>query len=102
MNSAIDLQKYIEQRDIDARIKESRADLLHIMQSEHRRLESRMDNLDKRMDGLDKRMDGLSQDVKDLRNDLFSTKKWIIGLLITIVIGFTALIVPPLISAFFL
>ena len=57
-------------------------------------LDKRMDGLDKRMDGLDKRMDNLNQEVKEINQRMdrhleqtLSIKRWIIGLVISILLG---------------
>ena len=111
MNEALDFRSYFVQKDVNARIKESRDDLLHIMQSEHKRLEEKMDsehkrleskidNLEKRMDGLEARMDRMETRIDFIANQIVSMKFWGIGLLITVLLAIAALAVPVYISVF--
>ena len=117
------LFKHIRHKDVDLKIKESRDDLLLIMQSEHRQLnlkidnlesridtridalesridtridalESRMDGLDKRMDGFDKRMDRMENRMDDQTSQIVSMKKWAIGLCLAVILAIIALAAP--------
>lgn len=125
----LDFQKYMEQRDIEARFKESRADLVQVVkdgqiQNELRfdGIDKRFDGIDRRMDGIDKRIDGLIQEVKEVKQEVkevrqevkevnhrmdrhleqtLSIKKWIIGLVMTILLGILAMTAPTVIAVLF-
>ena len=117
--------KHNGHRDIDAKIRQSRDDLLLIMQSEHKQLiskidaleirldsridglEIRIDGLDKRIDGLDKRMDGFDIRMGRMENrmdeqtfQIVSMKKWAIGLFLVVLLAIIALAAPIYISIF--
>ena len=110
--------KHNGHKDIDAKIRQSRDDLLLIMQSEHKqliskvdaleiRLDSRIDGLEARIDGLDKRMDGFDIRMGRMENrmdeqtfQIVSMKKWAIGLFLAVLLAIIALAAPIYISMF--
>ena len=110
--------KHFWQKEVDSKIRESRDDLLLIMQAEHKqlntkidalgsRLDSRIDGLDKRMDGLDKRFDGLDARMgrMEIRMEeqtfqIVSMKKWAIGLFLAVLLAIVALAAPIYITMF--
>ena len=64
MNTAIDFQSFLAQKDVDSRIKASKEEMVHIMQSEHRALQSEHRalqaehrNLENSIIALDKKID---------------------------------------------
>ena len=120
----VDFQSYIVQRDTEKRIKETRDNMLvqvvdlHMeklsseIRNTEQRLNLRIDGLDKRIDdveknlghridGLDKRIDGLSQEIKDVNHRMdrhleqtLSIKKWVIGLVISVLLGIIVAVFP--------
>ena len=114
--------KHIWQKDVDSKIRESRNDLLLIMQSEHKqldlkidtfkssidlridalesRLDSRIDGLEKRIDGLDVRMDRMENRMEEQTFQIVSMKKWAIGLFLTVLLAIMALAAPIYITMF--
>ena len=121
----VDFQSYIVQRDTEKLIKETRDDMLiqvidlhveklsgEIKNTEQRMnqridgLDKRIDGLDKRIEGLDKRMDNLGQEVKEVNQRMdrhleqtLSIKKWIIGLVISILLGISVAVFPVISAA---
>ena len=99
----MDLQKHFVERDMERRFRESRADLVQI-------IKDGQEQTNKRMDGLDKRMDGLSQEIKEVRQEVkdvnqrmdrhieqtLSIKRWIIGLVISILLGIFVAVFPAI------
>ena len=73
--------KHLRHRDVDSKIKESRDDLLLIMQSEHKHLNLKIDNLESKVDAkfdaleskVDARIDALESKV-DARIDALESK----------------------------
>ena len=69
------LFKHLRHRDVDTKIKQSRDDLLLIMQSEHRQLDLKIDNLrpvfDARTDALESRIDARFDALESKQNMRF-------------------------------
>ena len=124
------LFKHLKHKDVDSKIRESRDDLLLIMQSEHRQLNLKIDNLDSRIDtridalesridaleskidtridalesridGLDKRMDRMENRMDEMTFQIVSMKKWAIGLFLAVLLAIIALAAPVYVSLVF-
>ena len=119
MSTPLDMQALLTHRDIDSRIKASRDDMLHIMQSEHRYLEvrisaveneiksveknlgARIDSVEKNLEGkidkLDSRIDKLDSRIDTLCTEFMSMKRWGIGLFLGALATIAAIAVPAVI-----
>ena len=79
-NETIDFQKYMADRDIDSRIKASKDDVFRIMQYRYELLDTKIERLGDKID------------------NAVSSRKWIVGMFITILLAIAALAVPVVIS----
>ena len=92
MSGAIDFSRHFAQKDVESKIRASRDDLLIIMQSEHKRLEEKInisvkrledkidisvkrledkiDGVEKRIGGVEKRIDGVEKRIDDVEKRL--------------------------------
>ena len=120
MSAALDFHTLMSRRDIDARIRESRDGLMAVMQSEHKRLETKIDSsvhrleskidvsiqmqdkrfagLETRMDKMETRIDRMETRMDGIHVELLSMKKWTIGLMVGVFLAITGLAVPMIIS----
>ena len=72
-NETIDFQKYMADRDIDSRIKASQDDVFRIMQYRYELLDTKIERLGDKID------------------NAVSSRKWIVGMFITILLAIAAL-----------
>ena len=79
-NETIDFQKYMADRDIDSRIKASQDDVFRIMQYRYELLDTKIERLGDKID------------------NAVSSREWIVGMFITILLAIAALAVPVVIS----
>ena len=108
MNEAIDFSWHFAQKDVESKIKASRDDMLVIMQSEHKRLDEKIDGVEKRLneriDGvekwLDEKIDGVEFRLGSKIDQILSMKKWAVGMFVTIMLAIAALAAPNLAALF--
>ena len=124
MNEVIDFSRHMAQMDVESKIRASHDNLLVVMQSEHRRLEEKIDysvrmlndkidGVEKRIDGVEKRLDakidgvekrldakidGVEKRLETKIDQILSMKKWAIGMFVTIMLAIAALAAPNIIS----
>lgn len=56
-------------------------------------LEGRFDRLERRFDRLDDQLGDFQTEMRFLRSEVYATKRWMIGLLLSVGLGFTALLI---------
>ena len=72
-NETIDFQKYMADRDIDSRIKSSQDDMYRVMQYRYELLDTKIVRLGDKID------------------NAVSSRKWIVGMFVTILLAIAAL-----------
>ena len=114
MSEVLDFKKYFAQRDAESKAKASLDDMfIFLMQSEHKRLEQKIDisvirleekiiGVDLKIDGVEKRLDakidGVETRLVSKIDQVLSMKKWVVGIFVTIMLGFAMLAAPGIIS----
>ena len=106
MNEVIDFSRHLVQMDVESKIRTSHDGLLIVMQSEHKRLEDKIDYsvkmLNDKIDGVEKRLevkiDGVEKRLDAKIDQILSMKKWAVGMFVTIMLAIAALAAPNIIS----
>ena len=103
-NEPIDFQKLIHDKDIDARIRASRDDVLHLVRADIKMLESKVDSnfdsLNSKIDALESKVDNNTKRLEDKIDNVVSMKKWIVGIFVTILLAVAAFAAPNIVSFF--
>jgi hypothetical protein len=56
-------------------------------------LEGRFDRLERRFDRLEDQLSGFQTEMGSLRSEVYASKRWMIGLFLSVGLGFTALLI---------
>ena len=118
-NETIDFQRHMYDRDVDARIKASRDDMLHVVRADIRMLESKVDSnfdvlnskgdsnfdvlnskIDSNFDVLNSKIDNNTKRLEDKIDNVISMKKWVVGIFVTVLLAVVTLIAPNIVSFF--